>query len=194
MAGTKLMARLDAKRLKQVLGFFMVLVAPTVPLKEHLLQRATARKLEEELAGGGRNRPATERSVGDLISLGSIGVVTGFLSGLFGVGGGAVTVPALSLATDMSHYCALGTSFAAMILPAIFGTISNYRNGYVVAHLAVPTAVGTMVGAFVGGRFVAVHIDESKLRWIFSGFMLVLGARTLGLSPASIRAIFIKSK
>ncbi|VEU39705.1 unnamed protein product [Pseudo-nitzschia multistriata] len=77
----------------------MLLIAPTIPAKEYLLSK----------------KEATERSretsfVGRYIVPAGIGCCSGFLAGVFGVGGGAVVVPALSFFTDMDHYQALGTS------------------------------------------------------------------------------------
>lgn len=52
-----------------------------------------------------------------------------FLAGLFGVGGGAVTVPALTLCLGVSHYQALGTSLAAMVPTAVVGTYTHHTHG-----------------------------------------------------------------
>jgi uncharacterized protein len=108
----------------------------------------------------------------------AIGVVSGFLAGLFGVGGGTLVVPALTVATDCTHYQALATSLAAMALPAIMGTRTHYRAGNVVMNVAPALATGAFVGAYYGGK-IGLGIDEIVLQWGFSGLLLVLGVRTI---------------
>ena len=107
-----------------------------------------------------------------------IGIGSGFLAGLFGVGGGAIVVPALTLATDMTHYQALGTSLCAMALPAMVGTGTHYMKGNVSMRVAPALATGAFLGGFLGGK-LGLKTNEDALRWVFSGLMVVLGARTL---------------
>lgn len=110
--------------------------------------------------------------------LGAIGVGSGLLAGLFGVGGGSVTVPAVTLATDFSHHQALGTSLAAMALPAIMGSVAHYRQGNVVPRVVVPLAVGSAFGAYLGGK-LAVTLPEDLMRWGFFVMMVALGTREI---------------
>ena len=107
-----------------------------------------------------------------------IGIFSGFLAGLFGVGGGAIVVPALTIATDMTHYQALATSLCAMSLPAMVGTATHYSKGNVAMRVAPALAMGAFAGGFVGSK-IGLHTNENALRWGFSGLMVVLGARTL---------------
>jgi len=107
-----------------------------------------------------------------------IGCGSGFLAGLFGVGGGAVVVPALTLCTDMNHYQALGTSLCAMVFPAISGTMTHFQKGNVAMRVAPALAVGAFCGGYLGGR-LGLHINENALRWSFSGVMITLGLRSL---------------
>ena len=67
--------------------------------------------------------------------------------------GGAVTVPALTVFTDISHYQALGTSLCAMSLPALAGTFTHYQKGNVSMKIAVPLACG----AFFGYVYFIIH-------------------------------------
>jgi uncharacterized membrane protein YfcA len=107
-----------------------------------------------------------------------IGMGSGFLAGLFGVGGGAVVVPALTVLTDMTHYQALGTSLCAMCLPAMVGTATHFTKGNVALKVAPFLALGAFGGAYIGG-YVGLHTNENALRWGFSGLMAVLGLKTL---------------
>jgi uncharacterized membrane protein YfcA len=92
---------------------------------------------------------------------------------------GAIVVPALSLTTDMNHYQALGTSLCAMVLPAMVGTATHFKRGNVAMSVAPPLAMGAFLGAYLGGKFGPTIISEDRLKYGFSGLMVVLGLRTL---------------
>ena len=137
----------------------MITVAPSVPLKSYLNSpvKETVHKVRD-----------WDERVKMMGFMGSIGAVTGFMAGLFGVGGGSITVPALSLTTGMDHYTALGTSMTAFVLPSLVGTLQHYRQGNVVFAAAIPLACGTFLGSFVGGKHLAPNVDEEFLRLSFS--------------------------
>lgn len=107
-----------------------------------------------------------------------IGVGSGYLAGLFGVGGGTLVVPALAVCTDMNHHQALATSLAAMIVPAVTGTVTHYRAGNCALAVAPFLAAGALLGAALGAQ-VSLHTNETWLRWGFSGLLATLGLRTL---------------
>jgi len=145
----------------------MLLVAPTIPAKEYLIST------KEE------PQKAVETSfVRRYIVPAGIGCCSGFLAGVFGVGGGAIVVPALSLFTDMNHYQALGTSLCAMVPTAIVGTATHMSKGTVAMRVAPALAVGAFAGAYCGGK-LGLTIPEQQLKYGFSGTMVVLGLRTL---------------
>ena len=149
----------------------MLVVAPMVPAKAYFLQ------LRDEKVKADNN--LCEKSFLQRIGPPAvIGLGSGFLAGLFGVGGGAIVVPALTLCTDMTHYQALGTSLCAMASPAMVGTSTHYSKGNVAMRIAPTLALGSFVGAYLGGK-LGLQTDETTLRWGFSGLMMVLGVRTL---------------
>jgi uncharacterized membrane protein YfcA len=139
-----------------------------VPLKTYFVSP------EDKDTENTTNRPIPQR----LIAPACIGCCSGFLAGLFGVGGGAIVVPALTLATDMNHYQALGTSLCAMSLPAMVGTATHYGKGNVAMRVAPALAMGAFLGGYFGGK-LGLRIDEQNLKLGFSSLMLVLGVRTL---------------
>ena len=149
----------------------MLVIAPLVPAKAYLGTLNT----KDQPEPGDVIKPNFVRRIGPPAI---IGLASGFLAGLFGVGGGAIVVPALTLCTDMSHYQALGTSLCAMTLPAIVGTTTHFSKGNVVMRIAPTLALGSFVGAYLGGK-MGLQTDETTLRWGFSGLMLVLGVKTL---------------
>ena len=180
--GAMLTSKLSASTLKRALGVFMLCVAPIVPAKAYLVEYSSGKEnTTESTAGNGTSGDRDDNSVIDtaqrVMIPGTIGLGSGFLAGLFGVGGGAVVVPALTVATDMTHVQALGTSLCAMTLPAMVGTATHYSKGNVAMRVAPPLAVGAFVGGYFGGRF-GQQTNETALRWAFSALMVVLGVRT----------------
>lgn len=108
---------------------------------------------------------------------GLIGLVGGVLSGLFGIGGGLVIVPALILLAGMTAKQAAGTSLAALLLPVgILGAMEYWRAGHVNVQMALLVAVGLLVGAFIGAR-LAVGLPNELLQRAFGVFLLLVGLR-----------------
>jgi uncharacterized membrane protein YfcA len=72
----------------------------------------------------------------------------------------------------------LGTSFAAMSLPAVVATISYYRLGIMNVRLLTPLVGGAILGA-AGGAQIAAAIPDEILRWSFACIFFALGMRFL---------------
>lgn len=176
IGGAKLAQRLSATTLKKALGIFMLLVAPTVPLRDHLKSLQTNKPESNETTY--INAKELEKALSNALGPLTIGAFSGILAGLFGVGGGAITVPALTLCTDLDYQVALGTSLAAMLPTAISGCITHARLGTMKGSIAMPLAAGCLVGSYVGGTF-GKHLGDKKLQYGFAGVMAVLGTRTL---------------
>jgi uncharacterized membrane protein YfcA len=104
-----------------------------------------------------------------------IGVLAGVASGLFGVGGGIVLVPALIYWSGFSQHLATGTSLAVLLPPiGLAATLEYYRHGNVDVRAAVFLALGLFTGAFVGAYF-ANQMRGPHLRLAFGVFVTVLG-------------------
>ncbi|HUL01920.1 MAG TPA: TSUP family transporter [Gemmatimonadales bacterium] len=108
-----------------------------------------------------------------------VGLVGGVVSGLFGIGGAIVIVPALVLLLKVSQHTANGTSLAALLLPVgLLGVLEYYRRGEVVVSYALLLAVGIFVGSLLGAKF-AGSISDLVLRRAFGGLLLVVAGRLL---------------
>ena len=107
----------------------------------------------------------------------AVGLATGILSGLLGVGGGVIVVPAMILLFGYSDLLAKGTSLLMMVPTAISGTIGNLRrsNVDVKAGLIVGLAACFTVtlGAFVAGK-----LDPQVANWLFIAFLVFLIVKT----------------
>ncbi|MGB4629685.1 MAG: sulfite exporter TauE/SafE family protein, partial [Propionicimonas sp.] len=102
-----------------------------------------------------------------------VGCLSGFFSGLFGVGGGLIIVPGLVVVLGMEQRRAVGTSLLA-IVPAIAVGVAAYAYGGSVDVVAGGLlAVGAVVGAQLGTR-VLMRLRRRTAQWIFVGFVSVM--------------------
>ena len=169
--GAQATLSISGPTLQRSLGYLMLCMAPAVPAKSYYLQSIGDRSTPSE---ADRDTSLWNR----LMYPTFIGVGSGFLSGLFGVGGGTIVVPALTLLTDLTHHEALGTSLAAMILPALSGTYTHYQAGNCVMRVAPFLAAGALAGAYLGAM-LSLRTDESTLQFGFAALLATLGVRTL---------------
>ncbi|MCZ0857093.1 sulfite exporter TauE/SafE family protein [Actinomyces israelii] len=102
------------------------------------------------------------------------GVGAGFLSGLFGVGGGVVIVPALMAVLGMDQRRAAATSLAAIVLTAVAGSVSYGARGEISPAAGGLLVVGSLVGA-QAGVLALRRLPERVLPWIFVGFAASVG-------------------
>jgi len=106
-----------------------------------------------------------------------IGLATGVISGLIGLGGGVFIVPALVYVFKMSQHEAQGTSLATLLLPiGLFGFLEYYRQGHVDLRIAALLAAGFAVGVFAGGRW-AQAVPDLGLRRVFAVALVMIAVR-----------------
>lgn len=109
----------------------------------------------------------------------ALGIAVGSVSGLIGLGGGVLLIPALTFFYGMSQKRAQGTSIATLLLPVgILAFWAYYRLGEADLKLAVLVAVGFTIGGWFGGQY-AQHLSESALR---RGFAVLLVALAIKLA------------
>jgi len=104
-----------------------------------------------------------------------IGICGGISSGLFGIGGGIVIVPALIYWAGFSQHKATGTSLAVLLPPVgLAATLEYYRNGNVDIKAAMIIAATMFIGAW-GGAFISNQIKGPHLRLLFGVFITSVG-------------------
>ncbi len=108
----------------------------------------------------------------------AIGLGAGILSGIFGIGGGIVIVPALIYLAKFQPQQASGTSLAVLVLPvgALIGAATYYRAGQLDIKAALIIAAGLAVGAAVGSQ-IATNVDPTMLRKGFAVMMAVMAVK-----------------
>lgn len=105
------------------------------------------------------------------------GLVAGVLSGIFGIGGGLIIVPALVFFANTSQRTAVGTSLAALLLPVgALGVYTYWRGGNVDVKAAAWIAGGMLLGAY-GGATIARLVSESSLKRAFAVLLVIVAGR-----------------
>ena len=111
-----------------------------------------------------------------IVGIGIIGLIGGFVSGLFGVGGGLLFVPLLVLFFGINIHVAIGTSLAAIVPTALVGAVRHFLSHSVDFKMALLLTLFAMVGAWAGSG-VSIRMDVVILRKFFACFLFVLALR-----------------
>jgi hypothetical protein len=114
------------------------------------------------------------------------GCLSGFLAGLFGVGGGIILVPVLlyvftgmlDITDVVATHLALGTSLLVVVFSSIASAFQYYRNGHVVPKAVFVLGVGSVVAA-TAGAFLAATLDAGTLQKIFAAVVVIAAVRLL---------------
>ena len=113
------------------------------------------------------------------VLVGLLGLAAGVLSGLFGVGGGIVIVPALVLLLKLDQHTATGTSLAALLLPVgLLGVLEYHKRGQINVAFAALLAGGLLVGALFGAK-LAGDVSNVVLRRAFGVLLIAVGGKLL---------------
>jgi uncharacterized protein len=108
-----------------------------------------------------------------------IGLSAGIVSGLMGVGGAIIIVPALVLFFGLTQHQAQGTSLAVLILPVgILAFWNYYRQGYVNFKIALVIVLAFVVGGYLGSA-LALRIPERFLKIAFGVLIILVGFRMI---------------
>lgn len=108
-----------------------------------------------------------------------IGVASGMLSGLVGVGGGLVIVPALIIFLHFSQKMAQGTSLAILLLPVgILAVMEYYKHGEIDIKVALIISLGFLAGGYFGSK-IALILPQETVKKIFAIFIIVIGIKML---------------
>ena len=109
-----------------------------------------------------------------------IGLAAGTVSGLIGIGGGVVVVPALCL-LGLSQHQAQGTTLAMLVPPiGILAAYTYYKQGYVDLKIAALICLGFFFGGLLGAR-AATAMSALMLRKVFGVAMLLIALRMIFL-------------
>jgi uncharacterized protein len=114
-----------------------------------------------------------------LLSLIAIGILTGVMAGMLGIGGAIIMIPALVFLLGISQQTAQGTSLAVMLPPiGIIAAFNYYKAGQVNIRFAIILAVFFLVGSYFGSK-LALNLPQPVLKKIFGILLLLVAAKML---------------
>ncbi|HOW65558.1 MAG TPA: sulfite exporter TauE/SafE family protein [Candidatus Paceibacterota bacterium] len=137
------------------------------------------RRFPEE-NGCGFGPPAAYMPHSDMhyLMAGLIGLASGVASGLFGVGGGIIMVPAMMMLMGVPIKTAVGTSLAVIIPTAVIGVSKHFHQQNVSLPLALSLAPTALIGGYMGA-WLTTLIDAPQLKRAFGAFLVLVGLRLL---------------
>lgn len=114
-----------------------------------------------------------------LLILIAIGIVTGIMAGMLGIGGAIIMIPALIFFIGISQQTAQGTSLAVMLPPiGIIAAYNYYKAGHVNIKFAIILAVCFLIGSYFGSK-LALTLPQPILKKIFGVLLLLVAAKML---------------
>jgi uncharacterized membrane protein YfcA len=109
-----------------------------------------------------------------------VGICAGIMSGLIGVGGGIVIVPALVYILGFSQLDAQGTSLAMILFPVgILGVMQYYKQGHVDFNIVLILALGFVLGSFIGSKISIFILSQETIKKTFAVVMILLAVKML---------------
>jgi uncharacterized membrane protein YfcA len=151
-------------RLKRAFGIFLISISMLVLSKPYLSHLAGL----SHLAAGWAK----------VVTLLAAGAMTGFLSGMMGVGGGAIMVAAMVLLVGYNQHTAQGSALLAMVPAGSVGAYTHWRLGNVVTRVLPGLIVGIIIGTYLGGT-LALFLTDANLRLVFTAVLVWLGIRDI---------------
>lgn len=122
----------------------------------------------------------------------ALGAFSGLISGLFGLGGGAIIVPLLifafaaqGISPEIATHLAIGTSLATIVITSISSIYTHHQKDAIRWDLVMQITPGIILGSAFGGVF-AISLDGILLQLMFGGFMILIGVQMLFYRPASV--------
>lgn len=115
----------------------------------------------------------------------ALGLVAGVASGLVGIGGGIIVVPALVFLFHLSQHQAQGTTLALLVPPiGLLAAWAYYQQGFVDIRIAALICVGFVLGGLLGAK-LSLGLSDTTLQRVFGVALLIIGARMIFGSGAS---------
>lgn len=108
-----------------------------------------------------------------------LGLIAGALSGLIGIGGGIIIVPALVMIFGLTQQEAQGTTLALLVPPiGLFAAWSYFKQGYVDFKIAALICIGFIIGGLLGSK-LGVNLQTRTITRIFGIFLLLVSIKMI---------------
>ena len=113
----------------------------------------------------------------EIVTLIIIGILAGVMSGILGIGGGIIVIPALVMVLGYSQQAAQGTSLGLLLPPVgILAVINYYNKGFVNVKAVIIMAAAFLIGSYFSSKF-ATELPEAVLKKIFAVFLVFYAAK-----------------
>lgn len=157
--GARYIDALSERNLKKSFGAFLIFCSALLFLKPYLT-----------------NFISTVPGYTKIIILLTTGVLTGFLSGMMGVGGGTIMIPVMVILIGVTQHVAQGTALLVMVPTGAIGAFTHWRMGNVEKGILWGLIPGIICGTYLGGN-VANIMTNNTLRLIFASMLIFVGLR-----------------
>jgi uncharacterized membrane protein YfcA len=108
-----------------------------------------------------------------------VGIAAGILSGMVGVGGGIIIVPALVLLLGFTQKSAQGTSLGMLMLPVgILGVLQYYKQGHVDIKVILILGLGFILGSLFGSK-IALGMSDDKVKKVFAVVLIFIALKMI---------------
>lgn len=123
-----------------------------------------------------------------------VGAAAGILSGLVGIGGGIIIVPALIFFLGFSQKMAQGTSLGILLLPiGILAVLQFYKAGYVDLKTVWLVSIGFIAGGYFGSK-IALSLSQEAVKKIFAIVLLLIAFKMLFLDKKTKETVIVNEK
>jgi len=187
VTGAFLISVMTESALRTVFGISLLYAASTMFLQSRRMERSWAQRPNDAIADrlhlegsyfdSARNESITYGVSNTPITF-IISYVAGIVSGLLGIGGGGIKVPAMNAVGGIPMKVAVATSNFMIGVTAAASALVYIRHGYCDAFLTAPVVLGTLAGALIGARLIR-HVRGVDLKKVFVVVLLVLGLRMI---------------
>ncbi len=118
-------------------------------------------------------------TIATIVLIVAIGIVTGIMSGMLGIGGAIIMIPAMVFLMGLDQRTAQGTSLWVMLPPiSIFAAMNYLKEGYVNMKFAIILVAAFIIGSYFGSK-IALNVPQEALKKVFGILLLAVAAKML---------------
>lgn len=175
MLGSYMTQFVDAKSFQLAFGIFMLVMAILLIIKDRLKPLSLKWPIQRTYTDA--EGLVHSYGYGVLPAL-AIGLLVGIISGLFGIGGGSLFVPAMMILFRYPPHVATATSMFVIFLSSIMGTVTHLSLGEVDGWMVLGLAPSALVGGWLGAK-IANALSSKKLMWVLRITFFVVAIRMI---------------
>jgi len=178
--------KISDRTIRKFFALYLLIGAPLLLIRlyfgeemENFMKNLLNSKEIDNIAIEEKNNSPNWQSRWSLPFLSILGSVTGLLAGVFGIGGGLLMTPILSISSStIPQHIAIGTSLMAMIPPSTIAAYTHHKLGNVKLGFVPYLLFGSVLGSMLGVR-VSFGLTDEQLKWVFSIVLFSIGIKTI---------------